>query len=32
MLFCLNEERKESGATPVVCVTNVGDDGKAWQY
>ena len=29
MLFCPNEELKESGATPAVCVTDVGDDGKA---
>ena len=31
MLFCPNEELKESGATPSLCVTNVGDDGKAVQ-
>ena len=29
MLFCPNEELKESGATTAVCVTNVGDNGKA---
>ena len=29
MLFCPNEELKESGTTPALCVTNVGDDGKA---
>ena len=28
-LFCPNKELRESGATPAVCVTSLGDDGKA---
>ena len=33
MLFCPNEELKESGATPALCVTNVGDNvGGSTEY